>query len=149
MKERGKSRDLAKKLVQRKRGDVIKGMRETGWGNRKKIGGCQRSRDTSKPKHGRAAVIGADHPSGLAERLSWLDCGLLAGLDAWMNELRDGDRLKSCVVIQRGQCAGNIKYVNGKHTCYHQQLHAIKVHRGSSCVVHIQGVLQFSQSDSD
>lgn len=115
----------------------------------KKIGGCQRSRDTSKPKHGRAAVIGADHPSGLAERLSWLDCGLLAGLDAWMNELRDGDRLKSCVVIQRGQCAGNIKYVNGKHTCYHQQLHAIKVHRGSSCVVHIQGVLQFSQSDSD
>ena len=24
------------------------------------------------------------------------------------------------------ECAGNIKYVNGKHTCYHQQLHAIK-----------------------
>lgn len=74
-------------------------MCETGREHRKR-GGCQGSRDTSRPKHGRAAVIGLDHPSGLAERLGWLDCGLAGGLDARMNEWRDRDREKSSVMIQ-------------------------------------------------
>lgn len=55
------------------------GMRETRREHRKR-GGCQGSRDTSRPKPGRAAVIGLDHPSGLAERLGWLDCRLPDGL---------------------------------------------------------------------
>lgn len=35
-----------------------------------------------KPKHGRAVVIGLDHPSGLAECLVGPDCFLLIGPDA-------------------------------------------------------------------
>lgn len=67
-------------------------MRHGGSERKKKRGGCQGSRDTGGPKHGRAAVIGLDHPSGLAECLGWLDCCLPAGLGACMNEGVETDR---------------------------------------------------------
>lgn len=58
-------------------------------GENRERGRCRCCRDTKKKQkteHGRAAAIALDHPSGLAERLLRLDCGLLAGLDARINK---------------------------------------------------------------
>lgn len=71
-----------------------------------------------------------------------------------MNKRRDGDRQKSHAMIHIGmeQCAGNIKHVNGKHTCYHRLWHLIKccslydgqVQQGSALQIcwHVNYILQ-------
>lgn len=71
----------------------------------KKSGECVKQGESTEKKRrvsgqqGHQQAKALDHPSGLAERLGWLDCGLPAGLDAWMNERRDRDRQKSRVMI--------------------------------------------------